>query len=501
MTHPRMFAMTSALALVAAAPALADLTAEQVLADQLKQMNTYGMAVTTNGQASSGGTVTVESFSMSAEVPEGNVDITVGGASFVEQGDGTVRIEYPAEIPVVMNGSGPEGDFSVELTIAQTGLLALVSGSPDRIRYDVSGDQVSVQDLTLDIPEEAPGSFEFVMSMSGLEGMMELGDGDARDYTADVKIASIQADIEASDFEGADSGAFSLDMNAADLALTYSGVMVEQEFAGSMADNIEKGLRTNGTASYGPVSYEIDGSGPEGGLKVQLALTSGDLDFSIGEDGLDYGGTVGNDMSVTVAGDMIPFPLPLNFSMAAYEGRLKFPLVPSEEPQDFALNLGLKDLQVDDMLWAMIDAGGQLPRDPATLIIDLAGSASLLEDIFAPEYAETPPMAPPGTLHAIDVNEVRLNLAGAELTGDGAFTFNNAGPIPVPAGTANLMLKGGNTLLDTLVNMGLVPPEQAMGARMMVSMFARPGEGEDTLTSTIEMKEDGSILANGQRIK
>ena len=71
----------------------------------------------------------------------------------------------------------------------------------------------------------------------------------------------------------------------------------------------------------------------------------------------------------------------------------------------------------------------------------------------------------------------------------------------MPAGTVNLKLVGGNTLLDTLVGMGLIPEDQAMGARMMTGMFARPGDGEDTLVSTIEMKEDGSILANGQRIK
>jgi hypothetical protein len=55
--------------------------------------------------------------------------------------------------------------------------------------------------------------------------------------------------------------------------------------------------------------------------------------------------------------------------------------------------------------------------------------------------------------------------------------------------------------MDTLVNMGLLPQEQAMGARMMMGLFARPGDGPDTLTSTIEVKEDGSVLANGQRIQ
>ncbi|MGI9393360.1 MAG: DUF2125 domain-containing protein, partial [Boseongicola sp.] len=69
------------------------------------------------------------------------------------------------------------------------------------------------------------------------------------------------------------------------------------------------------------------------------------------------------------------------------------------------------------------------------------------------------------------------------------------------AGVANLMLVGGNGLLDKLVGMGLLPDEQAMGARMMMGLFARPGDGPDTLVSTIEVNEDGSVLANGQRIK
>jgi hypothetical protein len=71
----------------------------------------------------------------------------------------------------------------------------------------------------------------------------------------------------------------------------------------------------------------------------------------------------------------------------------------------------------------------------------------------------------------------------------------------MPAGTINLMLVGGNGLLDTLVSMGLVPEDQAMGARMMLGLFARPGDGADTLVSEITFQEDGAILANGQRIR
>ena len=49
--------------------------------------------------------------------------------------------------------------------------------------------------------------------------------------------------------------------------------------------------------------------------------------------------------------------------------------------------------------------------------------------------------------------------------------------------------------------MGLLPEDQAMGARMMMGLLAVPGEAPDTLNSKIEINEQGHVLANGQRIQ
>ena len=70
-----------------------------------------------------------------------------------------------------------------------------------------------------------------------------------------------------------------------------------------------------------------------------------------------------------------------------------------------------------------------------------------------------------------------------------------------PAGAVDLKLVGGNVLLESLVESGLLPAQTAMGARMMMGMFAVPGPEDDTLTSKLEFTRSGSILANGQRIK
>ena len=60
-----------------------------------------------------------------------------------------------------------------------------------------------------------------------------------------------------------------------------------------------------------------------------------------------------------------------------------------------------------------------------------------------------------------------------------------------------MVLTGANSLLDKLVQMGLVDAEQAMMARMMSGMLLQPGDGPDTLVSEIAVSPSGQITANG----
>ncbi len=148
----------------------------------------------------------------------------------------------------------------------------------------------------------------------------------------------------------------------------------------------------------------------------------------------------------------------------------------------------------------MVDPMEQLPRDPATLILDVTGTAKMLVDLIDEEFADA---EAPGEVESVDINELQVTIAGAELTGEGAFTFDNADMsmgYPKPLGAVDLALKGGNALLDKLVAMGLVPEEQAMGGRMMLGMFTVPA-GDDELTSKIEFRDDGGLYANGQRLQ
>lgn len=494
----RTFTTTSMLALMAG-PALADLTAEDVLADQLNQMSMYGMDVETIGQSRSGDTLTIDGLTATAEIPEGSFTLTFGGARFTEMGDGSVQVTYPAEIPISITGQGPEDEaFEMAMSIQQSGTQTIVSGTPEQIRYEFTSDSFSIDDLKFIAPAEAAEmDMDMSIQMSDMSGTIELGGGTVRDYDADFVLGALSMVIRAAE-PGSDD-IISFDFDVSDIAANYTGSMAPQNLMDSFAETIQNGTRTKGSASHGAASYSFSGDSPDGSFEGNAAIGSGDLAFSMDENGLDYGGT-SRDMTMTFGGSMIPFP-PMSFALAESGGRLAIPMVPGEDPQNFALVMSMVGLEVDPTLWGMIDPGEQLPRDPATVIVDMDGEVVLTEDIFDPEFAEKAMMGPPGQINGLNVNEIRVTIAGAELTGDGDFTFNNDMGMPMPSGVMNMMLTGGNGLLDTLVGMGLVPEEQAMGARMMMGLFARPGDGEDTMVSTIEVNEDGSILANGQRIK
>lgn len=497
MTFLRIFTTTSALAL-AAGPALADLSAEEVWADWQDLLGSYGAEVSTGGESYSGGTLTVTDIVAGFTIDGGAMSLDLGSITFAEQGDGSVAITMADTMPFEVDVTAEDGTKGrVGFTLNQPGARLVASGDTENLRYDFDYPTMSMTDFTLegeDIPENIP--FTFDMIGTGLTGYLTLGSGDIRNYETESRFDTFTLNMDGAD---PDEGSGSIVFNMSDLVQTSRGTFADVEMDMSAAELIEAGLTQISSGTYGPSTYEMAFEGPDGAFEFAAALTGGTIDVSFDENGLAYGG-IANGITMTVGGSAIPFP-PLSFAMQQSESRVTMPLVPGDEEQGFAFVTTLIGLEIDNMLWSMFDPAGQLPRDPATLVVDVSGSVVLTEDFTDPDYAENANAAPPGTIESLDINSIQLKLAGAELNADGDFAFNNTTGMPVPSGTANMMLTGGNALLDTLVGMGLVPEEQAMGARMMLGLFARPGDGPDTLVSTIEVNEDGSILANGQRIK
>jgi hypothetical protein len=504
-------AATSAAAIsifMTGSAAFADVTAQQVWADWKTYLESSGYAVEAS-EVQSGDTLNVTDVTMSIDIPEEDsaLAMELGELTFTENGDGTVDVSLPSIMPIVAVFTGPDGDMvRTELEYTHTGLTMTASGSPEDMSYAYAAAEMGVR----------------LVGVSGDEALGPFPDGTARMTIADIAgTTRVMVNTLRKTDQKMTSGPLSYDLDfedpeSPDARMIIKGKLGGTDFAATtsmplemdasdMAAAMAAGFSVDGKMMYRNGSSQFtldeDGSVTEG----RTSSESGEFDIAMSDDGLTYALTT-TGMNLAMSGGDIPLPVELAMQETGFN--LTVPVSKSDEEQDFELGLTLGDFTMSEMLWGMFDPGGQLPRDPATIALDLGGKVKLFYDLFDPEQMEAVESegAIPGEVNALDINALTVRAAGAELTGEGAFTFDNTDletfdGMPAPDGEVDLKLTGANGLLDTLIAMGLLPEDQAMGVRMMMGLFAVPGEGEDSLTSTIEVKSDGQILANGQRIK
>ncbi len=177
------------------------------------------------------------------------------------------------------------------------------------------------------------------------------------------------------------------------------------------------------------------------------------------------------------------------------------PLDNVDDVKQAAIKMGLTGLELDPMIWAMFDPQGLLPKDKANLDIDISAGVKWLEKLTALDPMK---MASgfPVEFEDVKINALNLNVMGADLKTDGAFSVDTTSFPPAASGTANVSIKGVNDLMGKLTAAGLLPAQNAMMAKGMMGMFFKQGgEGVDHLISQIMISPNGSITANGISLK
>ena len=497
----------SVLALtVASGPAFADLTAEEVWNGMESLMQGVGYTVSATETPTSGG-LTVTGITMGIAMPEDNAAFTmsIDEISFVENGDGSVSVAFPASMPIAINAA-PEGEDDVSMVIdyANTGLDLVVSGDGDNMQYTYSAERLSVSLAELVVDGETIGreAARFDAVMTDLNGTASTSDGSSTQIAQDLTIGGVTYDMAFTDPETNDSAMISGSMDAAKIT---SASTLPEEFDASDPASLTDDFAIEGTLSFTNGQTEFaatESSGTSSGATQSGAVN---LSFAMDNTTVRYDVTA-TDQSLSISGAELP--VPINVSMARSGLKVEAPVAASESPEDMAFGLTFGGFEMSDLLWNMFDPGAALPRDPATIALDLTGKVTPFVNLLDPaSMAQLDATGgAPGELNALTLEDLTVEVAGAKLGGTGAFTFDNSdlqtfGGFPRPNGEVILSLNGANGLIDKLIAMGLLTSEDAMGARMMMSMFAVPGDGPDNLTSTIRINEQGHILANGMRIQ
>ncbi|WP_299553549.1 DUF2125 domain-containing protein [uncultured Tateyamaria sp.] len=504
------FSGTAVALCLPATAALADLTAEEVWADWQSYMSSAGYTVT-GSETIGSGSVSVSDMMLNVEFADdtgaSDFKVVLESINFVEQGDGSVAIELPANSTMNMSFQPETGeDVTLAIDFNQTAPNMVASGDPGDLTYTYAADaaRIALQSLTIDGVSVGPEIAKLDMTMTNLTQVVQTTVGDLRTMSQNMEVESVDYDFAFKDPESDDM--FQIIGTMSGLKLDGTGDLPIDTDVQDVNAMLNDGFQADASFTTTGGSYDMSFSSETDGNGTANATSTGaKFDISIGPDGLLYDvAQSGVDMNVLLT----ELPLPLSFSAAEIGTRFLLPLQKSNEEQDFGMAVTLSDFSMSDAIWSLFDPTSQLPRDPATLLVDLSGKAKVLFDFLDPTQAAVldEPDTAPGELNALTINKLELDVVGTRLTGAGDFVFDNSDLVtfdgmPRPEGAVDLTLVGGNGLLDKLVGMGLLPEDQAMGARMMMGLFAVPGEGEDTLNSKIEVNDEGHVLANGQRIR
>lgn len=498
---PRFAAPTALALLLSTTAAHADVTAEQVWDSWQEWMQAYEGEITVGAESRSGDTLNIENIAMLMDIPDGAMSMIIDSLSFSDNGDGTVSITMAPDYTIKMNADPVDAEaFDMTMRLVQEGMTMLVSGTPENLSYAITAD--SYRFILEEVMAEGirqPLTLE--MRLNDMTGSYDTVDGDQMAIT--YALNAVTADINMDFTEIAEPGRATFQSTIGGLSMTGSSMFPAGGLSDAPAAMLSAGMLGKGGYSFDTSASTF--SFTENGQTVAGNGSSegGNLAVSMDEAGIGYQG-VTRGLNMKIETDDLPFPL--SFAMAEYGFDFLMPLAQSDEPQDFGLAVNLSEFTMADALWNMFDPGTILPREPATVSFDLDGKGNWFFDLMDPEQAAALENAEtPGELHALELNNLLVDLAGAKLTGDGAFAFDNSDTstfdgMPRPEGEVNLKLEGGNGLIDKLISMGFLPEEQAMGARMMLGLFATP-TGEDELSSTIVVNDQGHVLANGQRLR
>lgn len=473
------------------------LTADQVWQSWQERAAAVGLTVAADSAVRAGDALRLTGVSLAGAGP---ATINVAEIVLTEAADGSVQATFPAEVGSGFSSASGRGS----LMVMQQGLTVTLrdGASPGSVVHDIAADRLDAA-LTLVDGDPAQADEYILNIMAGMQALTltaETAPGDmARttvaltaqtfDYEVVTRAQVLQSDsVQAS--------------TMADLAVTLDLSVpatlppLAMMGAGDLAQALRDGLAARMTFDQGVAEQSEAVSDPAMTYDYVLTTQPGTSVLTLDRSGVAMEGQVPGGAVVATLGPMPDHPVEATFG--AFDMLFRMPLIDTEAPEGFALRLGFADVVVDDALWDLFDAGRVFPRDAASVEVDLVGTARL--DLLA--LAAEDAAAPLPEIVSLDLRRVALAVAGASLTGQGAFGFaTGADGLPVPDGRAHFTLTGADALLDGAVATGLATADDVGGLRMLMGMFLRPGAEPGSLLSEVEARPDGSVLLNGMRVQ
>jgi hypothetical protein len=491
----RLLPTVSSLAIIAWSPAQAQVSAAELWAEWQATSAAIGQEMTAQVTQTADG-LTLENFTTRTEVDGSTTLGQLERVTMTEMPDGTVSVEisdpYVATLNFPEEPGGPM--ITIEILMSHEGLGISVAGTPEARSYTYLADAIIISEGAIGNDRgDPPPTIDMEIVARDLAATYLVSGADASNqrFESTGTTGSVAARFDVQPPPGED-GRLKASFALGEMTSDASGTIVALATMQQSASGLPEGFEITGTTSYDWSRFEMSFEDPSDAFNVFYANDGGNFGIALSNAELRYDISA-EGMVTRVAGSEIPVPVEASAASSALS--LTVPLAASATPSDAAVRLSYRDLAVSEEVWRMMDPTGGVPRNPLTVILDATAQIQLMVDLLGVDAMEMD--TPPGELRALTVSELEISFGDTALTGSANMTFAPGQVVPQPVGQANLSLVGGNALLDQLQGAGVIGPEEAGMARGVAGMFSRPGAMPDTLETTIEFGQDGTITANG----
>jgi hypothetical protein len=483
--------------IAATGAAMAQVTPEEVWQNWQDTSAAMGQTMVAGSVARKGDTLEITDVTIASAydgwISEGSLDLI----AMKDQGDGTVLITMSPEFDMKMRmpatGNG-QSEFETVFVFKQPDAKVIASGSVDDMMHDLRIPTLGMKLERLPSPIGDSETFVLDTTLSNLSGFYRTKTvGDAVTLDSDFDVDSVALAVIGAN--PADEAELRLTSSMNALSVQSTGTDLGYMARAAQSPELLAAINTSTKIAIADQQFDLEIVDENGPMSIKGTLGALDLVSSIVDGTMDYTGSQGN-LAMILNAPNIPLP-DLAVALETLSFGVKMPLVPSDVALPFAFSTGLTHLVFSDQLWALFDPSNRLPRDPINLVIDTEGTAK--PNAISTDMAAAPTL--PAELETLNLKELRLSVAGAELAGAGTSTFEPVeGGLPNPNAKLDFTLTGANGLMDKLVEAGLIAPEMLTMPRMMLAMIARPApDGSDSYQSAIEIK-DKAIFANGQKL-
>ena len=205
---------------------------------------------------------------------------------------------------------------------------------------------------------------------------------DGMDTTFDIKATEAAMQIDAqmpADDAGVGGGTVDFQMSLTNLASQGTGKTPGQAFdlGSQMAQALAAGMTLDTTVTYDTLEGSFDVAGRDENGQDQtgtgsFATGASDIAFQMSGGGLGYKATTA-DAKAEMTISTLPFPI--SYALDQISGEMLIPVTKGDAAQPFKLAYALEGLTFADAIWNLLDPTSQLPRDPASLIVDLASQS------------------------------------------------------------------------------------------------------------------------------